>query len=299
LSSYYEILGITPLAGSTEIKSAFRRLAKQYHPDKNPREKELFASILKAYETLIDPGRRAAYDRQLNYSGSTHANSSRRKHRSAEESELRRRRYYEEHIKQYEKRRPAPTVVLNKNPYNEFKYILFAAPLAVALVLLILRLAAPASEVKDVDTGRTEARTARMCEEEGPYTAAFGEASYDTRRNKSVLVNNNMGNELVVCFFNNKVFLRSCLIQKGELVELPQMPAGPYELRYLSGIRFLEDCILSESGQMGAFQITFGYYKGKVTLSGKKGEAVELNSKTANHFIPISEKEFFNLQEQP
>lgn len=61
----YSILGIKPTASAAEIKRAYRRLARRYHPDINPgdRAAELrFRQIAEAYETLIDPERRRRYD---------------------------------------------------------------------------------------------------------------------------------------------------------------------------------------------------------------------------------------------
>ncbi|KAJ2082339.1 DnaJ-like protein xdj1 [Coemansia sp. RSA 988] len=63
LRSYYDVLEIEETATDTEIKRAYRRLAKVYHPDKNPTGAELFKEISHAYETLSDPNKRAAYDR--------------------------------------------------------------------------------------------------------------------------------------------------------------------------------------------------------------------------------------------
>jgi len=63
---YYDILGVSRGAGEKDLKSAFRRLAKQYHPDANPGDKNAehkFKEINEAYEALRDPQRRAAYDR--------------------------------------------------------------------------------------------------------------------------------------------------------------------------------------------------------------------------------------------
>jgi molecular chaperone DnaJ len=63
---YYEILGLSRGASDQEIKSAFRRLAKECHPDRNPGDKaaeQRFKEINEAYEALRDPQKRAAYDR--------------------------------------------------------------------------------------------------------------------------------------------------------------------------------------------------------------------------------------------
>ncbi|WP_279362876.1 DnaJ C-terminal domain-containing protein [Xanthomonas sacchari] len=61
---YYATLGVEPSAGDAEIKTAYRRLARKYHPDvsKEPGAEEKFKAINEAYEALRDPPKRAAYD---------------------------------------------------------------------------------------------------------------------------------------------------------------------------------------------------------------------------------------------
>ncbi|UNK50088.1 DnaJ domain-containing protein [Lysobacter sp. S4-A87] len=61
---YYETLGVEPSAGEAEIKTAYRRLARKYHPDvsKEAGAEEKFKAINEAYEALRDPQKRAAYD---------------------------------------------------------------------------------------------------------------------------------------------------------------------------------------------------------------------------------------------
>src|SRR5689334_5044750 len=63
---YYDVLGCQKGASAQDLKSAFRKLALQYHPDRNPGDataEERFKEASEAYEVLSDPDRRARYDR--------------------------------------------------------------------------------------------------------------------------------------------------------------------------------------------------------------------------------------------
>src|SRR6186997_3339697 len=63
---YYEVLGVTRTCTEVDMKAAFRKLAMQHHPDRNPGDKDCehrFKEINEAYDILKDEQKRAAYDR--------------------------------------------------------------------------------------------------------------------------------------------------------------------------------------------------------------------------------------------
>ena len=63
---YYEVLGVERSADADALKKAFRKLAMEFHPDRNPGNKEAeekFKEISEAYEVLSDPDKRARFDR--------------------------------------------------------------------------------------------------------------------------------------------------------------------------------------------------------------------------------------------
>src|SRR5438105_11667513 len=59
---YYKALGLSDTASAKEIKAAYRKLSKQYHPDQNPGSEDRFKEISAAYDVLGDAEKRKEYD---------------------------------------------------------------------------------------------------------------------------------------------------------------------------------------------------------------------------------------------
>src|SRR5258705_9819676 len=77
---YYEVLGIKRNAKPEEIKKAYRRLARKYHPDVNPGDKaseDRFKLTTEAHDVLSDPKKRKAYDQFGQYSDNLAASAAR------------------------------------------------------------------------------------------------------------------------------------------------------------------------------------------------------------------------------
>jgi molecular chaperone DnaJ len=75
---YYELLGVPRKAGAKDIRTAFRKLARKYHPDLNPGDKsseERFKQLQEAYDVLSDPKKRQMYDQHGFYSDNFNPNA--------------------------------------------------------------------------------------------------------------------------------------------------------------------------------------------------------------------------------
>lgn len=303
MHNYYEILGLPETASISDVKAAFRQLAKQYHPDINPKGREHFNILLVAYETLSDPQQKYIYDTRLrsNQQGahqrSQSKSSAKEKNWRFDEREMRRRQYYNDHIKKYEKKtvRVDTSTTDNAPPYNEFKYILYATPLAVLLFIGIMYFAGQTNKNSDAaaQAPTADIKTRRVEAGYAPYSYYFGQRTVIPGDSNSLIIKNLSGQDVVVCLFANLRFLRCCYIHNGVSAEIPQLPAEHVEIRFCSGTEFDPDVKIQSLDVAGAFIKNACYYKSAVPFNLSSNTNLTLLAGTNTGFKRIEEKDFF------
>jgi hypothetical protein len=296
MQSYYDILGVSESASSAQIKSAFRHLAKLYHPDKNPQGKEQFGKILKAYEVLIDLSSRKQYDLKLKQgiteNFTAKKNNSGQKEWGFSEEEVKRRQYYKEHYKKEYERYRKQTIVTKKN-YNEYKYILFAAPLAVGLLMFIINTyeESTSEEIKSTSVVIPEKKD-ELSLYSDPYTSYFKNPVYDTVTNRSFIIKNLSGNDAIICLTDtNNKFLRSFVIKTNLSAEVSQLPNSEMNIKIVSGKNWNKSKTHKGLGVFGGFNDDESY--SVISTQKTNGYTVTLDDITLRSLTKISEEEFF------
>lgn len=299
--NYYEILGLRQEAGIQEIKSAFRQLAKIYHPDVNPSGKERFTIILKAYEVLSDPNLKYSYDYRLSAHQQSIARQSATKASPTsknwrfDERELKRRQYYNEHIRKYEKKTYSAPEPVQRSNYNEFKYVLLATPLAVIIFLAIMTLAPDGQPVhkKAAVPSAQEQGVSDLSMGDAPFTWHFGPGIYDTVANSDLTVKNMSGEDIIVCLFSGDRFVRSFYIEKGYFVEISQLPLDALSLRYSSGLGFRSDHRNRGTAVRGGFTRSQNFYESNHVVRLNSVNELTLLDDRNEGFREINAGQFF------
>lgn len=236
MSDYYSILGLTKNASIVEIKTAFRKLAKIYHPDKNPNNpnaKGLFENILVAYDVLSNPDKKRRYDYLISQSNATssknvsraHQRQANKKNWDVTQDELKQRQYYKDYYNA--KKKESNTQEQQTNKYSDYKYVMFATPIAVGLLLLIVSIFSKEPTAHENKAIKNVYENAVQVLKNGdkPYASYFGEPkTFET--NNVLKINNSSGCDAVICVYENKTnnFLQYAYLQKDYLIEFSFLP---------------------------------------------------------------------------
>lgn len=307
LPDYYIILQIATNATYAEIKAAYRRLAKLYHPDRNSggyADEEKFKQVKEAYETLIHPQKRARYDAKRNRATTFGTTSSYQQKKPAQknysftEEEAKRRQYYQQQYKKTQsaytkKKEPEPT-----KQQNELKYILISVPVAVALLLLIIRFyEKPAEQSPSVNVVDTSGMRSDINTPEIPYKGLFGRFVPDTASASVIRIANKSGYDAVIFLQNDSLkTIRNHFIANNYQLLLENIPTRKYNLYYWLGKGFSYKQFLFDT-IMGNYKESAGMYKTgpSFKVSGEEGDTLTfmLQKKEANDSNTIDLKTIF------
>jgi hypothetical protein len=272
MADYYSILGVSKTANDIEIKAAFRRLAMIYHPDKNPNNpdaRQVFENVLKAYNTLIHPSSRRRYDQRTN--DTTHISKTQHNKRKTQkewtftEEEMQRRQYYEKYYKakQQEKARqqtPPPKA------HSDYKYVFFATPIAVGLLMLIISMFTKAPKTVPLPARKEAVQTEEALPEvveipEGqlatgktPYSGYFGGVrTFGTHT--TLTFNNGTDYDAVVVVFDKETdqYLQHAYLQTSYSIAFKKLPVTGVYWKCMMGKHWNENKLMAENEAIGAF----------------------------------------------
>lgn len=300
MKTYYDILGLPSTASQAEIKEAFRTLAKKFHPDRNPLGREQFTVILQAYEVLMDPSLRASYDLKLKYNSTASTQNKRssagNKEWKFDDRELRRRKYYDEHIRKYEKVPPRTNPTSSRVAYNDFRYLLFATPIAVGLFLLIMHWTG--ANIPTQPTVLNRNNIAQLSLEDymrpdfSPFKAYFGSEVF-VRPGVLLQIRNQSGSDALVCIFDSSRFLRSFYVADDFSARISQLPRSSFYVRVLLGKEYDASKLIHDTSLKGDFKIHDGCFLSQM-YQVNDSITIDLNETTLPYFNKITFEEYFS-----
>ncbi len=282
MADYYSILGLTKNATDIEIKSAFRKLAKTYHPDKNhdPNARILFERILKAYDTLINPHTRRRYDNNISFSSSippksnSASQSAQRRNRgqkewNTDEEDLKRREYYKQHY-HHAKSKVAAQAQPTKPAYSDYKYVLFATPIAVGLLMVIISLfnSEPKTETvlerNTVTVVDTITQLVALNNGDKPYSGFFGGIkTFDTQH--VLQISNSSSFDAVVVVFDKLTnnYLQHAYLKNAYTIEFSKLPNTGVYWKCVLGKNWNNDKLFFNNKVSGGFDSIVQYQNWK------------------------------------
>lgn len=248
MTDHYAILGISKNATDAEIKSAFRKLAKIYHPDKGlntPEAKAIFEKILRAYTVLIDPVARRRYDYSRDYTQQTSRTQTTSKKTQPKgqknwtftEEDLKRRQYYQQH---YQTKKKAAEQTVNKKQqkaYSDYKYVLLATPIAVGLLMLIISMFTEQNTSINNQNVLSQNANKNNQPENGymPFVSFFGNTNTFETNNKLHIENYTGNDAIIVVFTSRNRYLQHSYLRDSYAVEFSKLPDDSIYIKCVLG----------------------------------------------------------------
>ena len=325
--NYYIILEVKSTATFEEIKSAYRILAKKYHPDKNIGNKaaeEYFKEIQQAYAVLSNPEKRKQYDFKASYAT---RNQPQQKTSSggpqytgnAYQFAQQQAQYRQQQAYAQTKKNPPTEKVTEKENWQ----ILVSVGIALVLLYFIISYSTEkttppisTSFAKDaiekmnaLNAKQTQIPDSTIYNYDSPYSAFFGEDGYDTGSKNSITFFNKSQSEAIVCLVEknapNKT-IRNLYMTSETEIKMNQIPDGEYFLKIYYGNDWSPQKTFSNKTVKGGFAKENGFMKlndgadalvmkkeKRGTLDSYSTYEIKINPDNKQNVKIISEEEFF------
>jgi len=290
LSTLYEILVINKSATSEQIKTAYRKLAKIYHPDKNQGNndaEEKFKAIKDAYEVLSDPVKKKKYDLSLENNNYQRQQITKQKnYNDFTQEELKRRRYYQEFYANEFKKHKEKKALKEQKQYNETRTLIFLVPIALALVFFIINIynhstkenykfQNPVSSKNNSVNIQTEILVKYKTGDE-PYSYLIEKSFVDKLSNDVIILRNNLKSDAIIIVkdSSNKI-IRHYYLEKNIEFFLEYLPQKKLNLSILSGDDF--NCNIYEKVKVFCKNNLYYTYSDPIQINNDYMDSVFIN----------------------
>ncbi len=293
MKNYYNLLGIETGAGAEVIRLAYRNLAKQYHPDRNPGRKDIeekFKEISEAYNVLSDPEKKRKYDLKLAY----HHQGGQRNEGSGSSERKYRKRPAGPPFK-----KPKSAAEIRKENLTSYMFVgvlfFFFAMMIVLLVTgplesedekamkqLVLNSMKYGPDFKDGPA---------IYNADSPYDDVFGDSWILEDNNNCVIVVNTNKAEVVVCLVEkNAPFrtIRNEYLEPGMKYRISGIPNGTYYIKAYFGREWNPKKVALNGKVKGGFVAENGFYK-----SDKEANLIRISSKNSGENLSYSTYEVY------
>lgn len=323
MKNHYQTLGVPENASEQEIKLAYRKLAKRYHPDVNAGAKgaeEQFKEIVEAYSILSDYNLRSNYDAKRQGRNLFYGNPSFYSSESAtEKKDPRRKEYSEEDLERARVRHRKRTLSNMLRRKNILKGMI------VTFILFMVASAAFESYIEEKRNKEAKELIAKLELEQkknskeenskienmdSPFDAVFGEGQYENK-SPNHLVFYIAFYDAVICAQQNAApykTIRNEYIEANNGFVMKEMPGGSYFIKMYTGKNWDPQKKIPDGRKLGGFTKDEAFYKvrlGPFVLHdiNKKNsdtntcDTIIIDPKKIN-LDPISRAEFFNAGEK-
>lgn len=322
-NNYYILLGVANTASGEEIKSAYRVLAKKYHPDKNQGNKsaeEYFKEIQQAYTVLSNPEKRKKYDLRFSYRS---GNSNQQKTNQTSRPYTGNAYQYAQQQAQDKQRQyssPQQKQKTKKSDNSEGFQIIVSVGIALILLYFIISYSTDSPKTEQATIvqiekpiEKPETKAPVFIDYESPYSYFFGKEINDRESKNCLNIHNSETSEAVICLVQNQspfITIRNQYLGKGTEFKMVEIPDGEYFLKIFYGTDWdTTKTFLKDGSVKGGFKNEIGFVElntGKDVLkmqqeaagTGHSFSSYEIGiSPTINDEVkPITAEEFFTVK---